>query len=175
MHTLPRPEGEGEKGTWVSEERTKDMCIPDREEADAAASRPVSDPASVLNKLRRLAQRERSKAQRLFSRRGPSSCSAEGAGEAGRNDGFGQTPCRREVFRLTGDYYPEAVARDLILRIQEYKWLEAERAGRDVWKDGSPSQAWETAARDWIAQHYSAWRAYWSDQLKRPPEGLSHP
>ena len=149
------------------------MCIPDPEGADAGGPRPVSDPASVLNKLRRLAQRERSRALRLFSRRGPASAGAEPAPESARSEGAAQTPCRREVFRLTGDYYPEAVARDLIHQIQEYKWLEAERAGRDVWKDGLPSQAWDTAARKWIAQHYSAWRAHWKEQLDRAPEGFS--
>jgi len=127
----------------------------------------------MLEKLRRLAQRERARALRLFSRRAaPAGPAASPTGLFPEN-GLGQDPCRREVFRLTGDYYPEAVARDLILRIQEYKWLEAERAGRDVWKDASPTQAWDAAARGWIAQHYAAWRAHWLDQLKRSPEGLS--
>jgi len=34
--------------------------------------------------------------------------------------------------------------------IKKYKWIESEKAGRDI--------GWERAAREWLQQHFPGWK-----------------
>lgn len=65
-----------------------------------------------------------------------------------------RNPARRAVFRLLGFYLPESEARDLLRRIHEYKWIEAEKAGRDIWVEAARSASpLEVAARNWASRY----------------------
>jgi hypothetical protein len=50
--------------------------------------------------------------------------------------------------------------------IEKYQWLESEKLGRDI--------GWECAHREWMAQHFPAWKQYrWQQAIAeatdRPP------
>jgi hypothetical protein len=36
--------------------------------------------------------------------------------------------------------------------ITKYKWIESEKAGKDI--------GWERAAREWMAKHFPQWKSY---------------
>ena len=40
--------------------------------------------------------------------------------------------------------------------IMNYKWLESEKAGRDI--------GWETANHEWTTKHFTAWKRYRWDE-----------
>jgi hypothetical protein len=60
-----------------------------------------------------------------------------------------KNPNRRKVFELFGVYLPEREARALLKKIHEFKWIEAEKAGEDIWDATEPDRSFETAARHW--------------------------
>ena len=63
-----------------------------------------------------------------------------------------RNPARRAVFRLLGFYLPETEARDLLRIIHEFKWIEAEKAGCDIWTIEAPEEPLRKAARDWAGR-----------------------
>ncbi len=43
--------------------------------------------------------------------------------------------------------------------IKKYKWIESEKAGRDI--------GWERARREWLAKHFPAWkRSRWERAIQ---------
>lgn len=72
-----------------------------------------------------------------------------------------RNPHRREAFRLTGLYFTEDEASDLLAAISEHRWIEAEKAGRDIWVEKDPSCPRCAATRDWMSRffpHWAQWR-----------------
>lgn len=66
-----------------------------------------------------------------------------------------KNPCRRAVFHMLGIYLPEREARAVLQNIHEYKWIEAEKAGYDVWTQVAPREPFLAAARVWAAAYLS--------------------
>ncbi len=48
---------------------------------------------------------------------------------------------------------------DLLTEVQRHRWIEAEKAGRDIWASRNPRDPESSALRDWFAKHYQSWRA----------------
>jgi len=46
---------------------------------------------------------------------------------------------------------------EMLAEVKKYKWLEAERAGRDIWKEKNPSNPEVGALREWFRLHFGAW------------------
>ena len=65
---------------------------------------------------------------------------------------------RREVFQLTGRYFSEAEAREILRQILEHRWIEAEKAGRDIWVERDPSHPMRAASHDWFSRFFENWR-----------------
>ena len=86
--------------------------------------------------------------------------------ELGLTSGFGlalraKNPARRAVFRLLGIYLPEPEAREVIRKIHDFKWIEAEKAGFDIWSSNRPEVAFKKAARTWADSYlgsYLGWK-----------------
>ncbi len=64
-----------------------------------------------------------------------------------------RNPARRQLFKLIGVYLPEAEARRALQNIHEFKWIEAEKAGFDIWQIAPARQPLHEAARAWSARH----------------------
>lgn len=64
-----------------------------------------------------------------------------------------KNPNRRKVFELFGFYLPEREARDLLKKIHDYKWIEAEKAGFDIWSDNNACDPFKTAATHWAGKY----------------------
>lgn len=64
-----------------------------------------------------------------------------------------RNPARRQLFKLIGVYLPEAEARRALQNIHEFKWIEAEKAGFDIWHKTAANQPLHAAARTWSARH----------------------
>jgi hypothetical protein len=60
---------------------------------------------------------------------------------------------RRSLFKLIGVYLPEAQAREALSNIHDYKWIEAEKAGYDIWTRQAPAAPLGAAARAWAARY----------------------
>jgi hypothetical protein len=73
-------------------------------------------------------------------------------------------PHRREVFRLTGQYFPEPVAGEMLVEIQRHRWLEAEKAGRDIWVERDPENPHRAAVADWLGRFFRPWREHAAGQ-----------
>ena len=72
-----------------------------------------------------------------------------------------RNPARRAVFKLLGVYMPETEAKDVLARIHEHKWIQAEKAGYDIWDTRSSRSPLGAAARDWAGRYlerYQNWR-----------------
>lgn len=67
-----------------------------------------------------------------------------------------RNPARREVFRLLGIYLPEREARELLKQVHDYKWIQAEKLGYDVWHQAHQKSAFSTAARYWAHRYLDA-------------------
>ncbi len=53
-----------------------------------------------------------------------------------------------------------AVVRSLQEEIDRYKWIESEKAGRDI--------GWQRAAGEWWERHFPGWkRAHWDEAIRR--------
>lgn len=65
-------------------------------------------------------------------------------------------PCVKERFgidlALTDDTY-----RAMMDEVRRYKWLEAERAGRDIWRERNPHDPEAVAFQEWFRNHFGAW------------------
>jgi hypothetical protein len=66
-----------------------------------------------------------------------------------------RNPARRAVFRLLGSYFTETEAREILRCIHDYKWIEAEKAGFDIWCINS-CEPLKHAAQSWARHHLSA-------------------
>lgn len=53
----------------------------------------------------------------------------------------------------------------LLAEIERHKWLEAERAGRDIWAERNPRDPLAPAARHWFRNHFGAWYAHRQETL----------
>jgi hypothetical protein len=69
--------------------------------------------------------------------------------------------CRIAGRRLDIPYHR---AHDLLAEARRHSWLEAEKAGRDIWSERSPKDPEAEAFRDWFARHYRSWRDHHSTQ-----------
>lgn len=87
-----------------------------------------------------------------------------------------KTGLKRLILRLLGKN-PEAIALrermeevlgvnlpmepELIIammdEVRRYKWLEAERVGRDIWRERNPRDPESSALREWFQRHFGAW------------------
>lgn len=118
--------------------------------------RDVRQADAVVRNPRRLAEPMK---QALRSR-------IVGSDEAGVTTGLAdglrlRNPARRAVFQLLGVYLPERQAREVLRKIHEYKWIEAEKAGFDFWSRHCPNMPLEAAASQW-ALHYLDDYLQWS-------------
>lgn len=64
-----------------------------------------------------------------------------------------KNPNRRKVFELFGFYLPEREARDLLKKIHDFKWIEAEKSGRDIWQENQAGDPFATAATTWATRY----------------------
>jgi hypothetical protein len=79
-----------------------------------------------------------------------------GAGPVSRHT-LNRNPHRMQAFRLTGLYFREQEAQDLLAQIASHRWIEAEKAGRDIWSERDPVCPACAAGRDWLSRHFSDW------------------
>ncbi|MCX7625070.1 MAG: hypothetical protein N2Z21_02510 [Candidatus Sumerlaeaceae bacterium] len=63
-------------------------------------------------------------------------------------------PARRAVYKLLGIYLPELEARLALNEIHKYKWLQAEKAGKDIWLETWPQNPMAAAASEWARQYW---------------------
>lgn len=54
---------------------------------------------------------------------------------------------------------------DMLEEVHRFKWIEAERAGRDIWRERDPQDPDSVAFKEWFRQHFGAW--YLSRQSRR--------
>ncbi len=45
----------------------------------------------------------------------------------------------------------------MVEEVRRFKWLEAERAGRDIWVEHNPQDPEAPAFQQWFARHFGAW------------------
>ena len=64
-----------------------------------------------------------------------------------------KNPSRRAVYQLLGIYLPEREAKALLRRIHDFKWIEAEKAGCDIWRKREPRAPLKAAAKQWASNH----------------------
>lgn len=46
---------------------------------------------------------------------------------------------------------------EMLEEVRRFKWLEAERAGRDIWAEQHPTDPEAHALRTWFQKHFGAW------------------
>jgi len=67
-----------------------------------------------------------------------------------------------ETIRTIPSADPESIPVDalpeLFREVRRYQWLEAEKAGRNIWAERSPEDPDGLALRDWMSRHYATWR-----------------
>ncbi len=83
--------------------------------------------------------------------------------EHGREPTITETIASWET-RFARQWRRKKAARDLgaqLKEIERHKYHLSEKAGKDV--------GWETAAKDWISHHASAWREWWENQPASSP------
>jgi hypothetical protein len=47
---------------------------------------------------------------------------------------------------------------DLLEEVARHRWIEAEKAGADIWLQRNPADPMAPALRDWFTKHYNTWR-----------------
>lgn len=47
----------------------------------------------------------------------------------------------------------------MMVEIEKHRWIEAEKAKRDLWSEMSPQDPHAAAVRDWYRKHYKGWAA----------------
>ena len=47
---------------------------------------------------------------------------------------------------------------DLLEEVARHRWIEAEKAGTDIWVKCNPTDPNAPALRDWFTKHYNNWR-----------------
>jgi hypothetical protein len=45
----------------------------------------------------------------------------------------------------------------MMTEVKRFKWLEAEKAGRDIWRERCPDDPEGGALREWFNKHFGAW------------------
>jgi hypothetical protein len=59
-----------------------------------------------------------------------------------------------------------AIIRSQQEEIKKYKWIESEKAGRDI--------GWERAAHEWMQKHFPEWKRYrWKSAINEALQELS--
>jgi len=48
---------------------------------------------------------------------------------------------------------------EMLAEVQRHRWIEAEKAGRDIWASRNPHDPDTSALRDWFTKHFEKWRA----------------
>jgi hypothetical protein len=71
-----------------------------------------------------------------------------------------RNPSRRTVHRLLGIYLPEREARELLKKIHDFKWIEAEKAGADIWRKREPREPFKAAAQNWATRYLPKFLEY---------------
>jgi len=46
---------------------------------------------------------------------------------------------------------------EMMAEVRKFKWLEAEKAGRDIWRERHPEDPEAGALRIWFEKHFGAW------------------
>jgi hypothetical protein len=121
-----------------------DVVRAEREERESLPNHPLSRRVSQLRPaLRQMVERKAVPAGEILP------------GRLGREGLAHRSPARRAVFRLLGEYFPEEAAREILARIHDYKWIEAEKAGFDIWRING-YEPLKIAARTWAEKHLPA-------------------
>lgn len=60
---------------------------------------------------------------------------------------------------------------DLLQEVSRHRWLEAEKAGRDIWQEQDPRDPEGVALRDWFYKHYASWYQARQRRRARPAMG----
>ncbi len=47
---------------------------------------------------------------------------------------------------------------EIFREVRRHQWLEAEKAGKNIWAEHNPHDPDAVAFRDWVAKHYGSWR-----------------
>lgn len=47
---------------------------------------------------------------------------------------------------------------DILIEAKRHQWLEAEKAGRDIWRERDPYDPEGCALRDWVSKYLDAWK-----------------
>lgn len=55
---------------------------------------------------------------------------------------------------------------EMMNEVRRFQWIEAERAGRDIWRERSPKDPEAGALREWFRLHFGAW--YLENRKTRP-------
>ncbi|MGC8840204.1 MAG: hypothetical protein ACP5QZ_01965 [Candidatus Sumerlaeaceae bacterium] len=70
-----------------------------------------------------------------------------------RRGAIARNPARLAVFKILGIYLPEEEAQAVLKEIHTYKWLVAEKVGKDIWQEHAPEDPFAAAAREWARRH----------------------
>lgn len=46
---------------------------------------------------------------------------------------------------------------DMMAEVRKFQWIEAERAGRDIWRERDPRNPEGLALREWFRLHFGSW------------------
>ncbi len=49
-------------------------------------------------------------------------------------------------------------SKDIFWEAKRHKWIEAEKAGRDIWAERDPQDPDGCALRDWVSKYLDAWK-----------------
>lgn len=80
-------------------------------------------------------------------------------------DGVRTLARRYKLYRQTADLLganPKIPVTDIeamLAEVRSHRWIEAEKAGADIWSAVDPENPDRAALRDWFAKHYHNWRA----------------
>ncbi|MCB2155791.1 hypothetical protein KQI84_12985 [bacterium] len=55
------------------------------------------------------------------------------------------------------DMVPYSKVDCLFAEVERHRWLEAEKAGRDIWTERNPADPEGTALQDWFGRYFRAW------------------
>ena len=67
---------------------------------------------------------------------------------------------RAEVEAQLGLQLPiqdDRLVAEMVTEARRFQWLEAERVGRDIWKERNPKNPEASALREWFRLHFGAW------------------
>lgn len=98
---------------------------------------------------------------RELMRRGAMGADALGMGSTAARAAAARNPNRRALFKLLGIYLPEEQAREALRNIHDFKWIEAEKAGCDIWATSAPdAPPLGRAARVWSMNHLQSFLSW---------------